>query len=90
MVDPSEGMPQFLTPESAAVRLHLCVDDVIALAAAGALRGAQRGVPPRWQIEESSVTELLEDVDSPDLGERWRIANAADIPELRPPVPPRE
>jgi excisionase family DNA binding protein len=88
MAYPQRRFPPFLTVEEATERLHLSSEDVIALTAAGDLRGIQVGNPPRWRIEEASITELLQQLNSAELSEIWRAANAANLPELRRPAAP--
>lgn len=83
-------MPEFPTfdarmvaPAQVAEALDVTVDEVIALALEGRLRGARVGSPAQWRIEEASVTEYLdEQAEEARRIALWRQSNAASFPEL--------
>ena len=72
-----------MTPAEVAEALGLSVDEVIALALEGQLRGVRVGTPPRWRIAEDSVTAYLdEQTEQTRRMALWRQSNAASFPEL--------
>ncbi|MFT4260620.1 helix-turn-helix domain-containing protein [Microbacterium sp.] len=75
--------PRFLAPAQVAELLSIEVDEVIELVFEGRLRGSQLGTPPRWRIEESSLSEYLaaqsEEARRMAL---WRQSNEASFPEV--------
>jgi len=72
-----------VTPAEVAEALGLSVDEVIALALEGQLRGVRVGTPPRWRIAEDSVTAYLdEQTEQTRRMALWRQSNAASFPEL--------
>lgn len=79
---PADGARLF-TPAQVAEMLQLPVDEVIALALDGRLRGMKVGSPARWRIEADSVEGYLD--DQAEVARRmalWRESNAASFPEL--------
>lgn len=75
--------PRFLAPAQVAELLSIEVDEVVALVHEGRLRGAQLGSPPRWRVEESSISEYLaEQSEEARRMALWRQANEASFPEV--------
>jgi len=74
---------RFVTPAQVAEALAIDVDEVVALAQEGRLRGIRVGTPARWRIEESSVTAYLDDqAEETRRMALWDQSNAASFPEL--------
>ncbi len=72
-----------LTPAQVAELLSVSVDEVVALVMEGRLRGARVGSPPRWRIEQSSVSGYLDDqAEEARRMALWQQSNAASFPEL--------
>lgn len=72
-----------LAPAQVAELLSISVDEVVALAAEGTLRGAKVGAPARWRIEEDSVQGYLDDqAEQARLHALWEQSNLASFPEL--------
>src|SRR5690606_10196238 len=59
MPEPSEMAPRFLAPAQVAELLSIEIDEVVDLVQQGRLRGSQLGSPPRWRIEELSLSDYL-------------------------------
>lgn len=83
MPDVPESAPRFLAPAQVAELLSIEVDEVIDLVHQGLLRGSQLGSPPRWRVEESSLSEYL-DAQSEQSRRMalWRQSNEASFPEV--------
>ncbi|WP_298037772.1 helix-turn-helix domain-containing protein [uncultured Microbacterium sp.] len=82
MLDPS-ATPRFLAPAQVAELLSIGVDEVIDLIMSGNLRGAQVGSPPRWRIEEQSISDYLaEQTEQARRMALWRQADEASFPEV--------
>lgn len=63
--------------------LSIEVDEVIELVYEGRLRGSKLGAPARWRIEESSLSEYLdEQSEEARRMALWRQANEASFPEV--------
>lgn len=74
---------RMLTPAQVAEMLQLEVDEIVALALDGRLRGIRVGVHNAWRIEAASVEEYLdEQAEQARLFALWRESNAASFPEL--------
>jgi len=83
MPDTPPAPERFVTPAEVAEVLGLSVDEVVALALEGQLRGVRMGTPPRWRIAEDSVTAYLdEQTEQTRRMALWRQSNAASFPEL--------
>lgn len=83
MPEPTAFEGRHLSPADVAEALQLSVDEVIALALEGRLRGAKLGTPARWRIEEASVVDYLDDqAEEARRMALWRQSNAASFPEL--------
>lgn len=81
------GLPhpdgRLIAPAQVAEALGVSVDEVIALAIEGQLRGVRVGHPPQWRIVEDSVTAYLdEQTEQTRRMALWRQSNAASFPEL--------
>lgn len=77
---PAQG---FLAPAQVAELLSIEVDEVIELVYEGRLRGSKLGAPARWRIEESSLSEYLdEQSEEARRMALWRQANEASFPEV--------
>lgn len=78
---PTEG--RLLPPAAVAEALSVSVDDVIALIMDGRLRGMRVGDGRQWRIEETSVTDYLDDqAEEARRIALWRQSSAASFPEL--------
>ncbi len=78
---PTEG--RLLPPAAVAEALAVSVDDVIALIMDGRLRGMRVGDGRQWRIEETSVTDYLDDqAEEARRIALWRQSSAASFPEL--------
>ena len=78
---PTEG--RLLAPAVVAEALAISVDDVVALILDGSLRGMRVGDGRQWRVEESSVTDYLDDqAEETRRMALWRESNAASFPEL--------
>ncbi|WP_029146322.1 helix-turn-helix domain-containing protein [Microbacterium luticocti] len=74
---------RLVAPAQVAEALGVSVDEVIALAMEGQLRGVRVGTPPQWRIDEASVTAYLdEQTEQTRRMALWRQSNAASFPEL--------
>ncbi|MGZ0711400.1 helix-turn-helix domain-containing protein (plasmid) [Coraliomargarita sp. W4R53] len=74
---------RLLAPAQVAELLSISVDEVLALVMSGEIRGMRVGTPPRWRIEEVSVSAYLDDqVEEARRMALWRQSNAASFPEL--------
>lgn len=83
MPEPSEMAPRFLAPAQVAELLSIEIDEVVDLVQQGRLRGSQLGSPPRWRIEERSLSDYLsEQSEEARRMALWRQANEASFPEL--------
>ncbi|HTN55073.1 MAG TPA: helix-turn-helix domain-containing protein [Microbacterium sp.] len=83
MPEPSEMAPRFLAPAQVAELLSIEIDEVVDLVQQGRLRGSQLGSPPRWRIEELSLSDYLsEQSEEARRMALWRQANEASFPEL--------
>ncbi|QAY60671.1 DNA-binding protein [Microbacterium protaetiae] len=83
MPDMSPDEERLVTPAQVAEVLGLSVDEVIALAMEGQVRGVRVGVPPQWRISEGSVAAYLdEQTEQTRRMALWRQSNAASFPEL--------
>ncbi|MFC7790115.1 helix-turn-helix domain-containing protein [Microbacterium sp. MAHUQ-60] len=83
MPEPSEMAPRFLAPAQVAELLSIEIDEVVDLVHQGRLRGSQLGSPPRWRIEERSLSDYLsEQSEEARRMALWRQANEASFPEL--------
>ncbi|GAA1240432.1 excisionase family DNA binding protein [Microbacterium phyllosphaerae] len=83
MPDSSSTAPRFLAPSQVAELLSIEVDEVIELVYQGRLRGSKLGSPARWRIEESSLSEYLD--EQSEEARRialWHQANEASFPEV--------
>lgn len=83
MPDSSATAPRFLAPSQVAELLSIEVDEVIELVYQGRLRGSKLGSPARWRIEESSLSEYLD--EQSEEARRialWHQANEASFPEV--------
>jgi len=80
MPSPEEHL---VTPAQVAEVLGLTIDEVVALAMEGQLRGVRVGVPEQWRIGEDSVARYLdEQTEQTRRMALWRQSNAASFPEL--------
>jgi len=83
MPDTPRPEEHLVAPAHVAEALGLSVDEVIALAMEGQLRGVRIGTPPQWRIGEESVTAYLdEQTEQTRRMALWRQSNAASFPEL--------
>lgn len=83
MSESSASAARFLAPAQVAELLGIDVDEVVALVYQGRLRGSRLGAPPRWRIEEPSLTGYLaEQAEEARRMALWRQANEASFPEL--------
>lgn len=83
MPDTPRSHERLVAPAQVAEVLGLSVDEVVALAMEGQLRGIRVGTPPQWRIGEESVTAYLdEQAEQTRLMALWRQSNAASFPEL--------
>ncbi len=83
MPDSPHPDERLVAPAQVADVLGISVDDVIALALEGQLRGVRVGTPPQWRIGEDSVTTYLdEQTEQTRRMALWRQSNAASFPEL--------
>lgn len=83
MSDSSRPGPRYLAPSQVAELLSLQVDEVVDLLLAGRLRGAQLGVPARWRVEESSITDYLDaQAEESRRMALWRQSQEASFPEV--------
>lgn len=75
--------PRFLAPAQVAELLSIEVGEVISLVHEGRLRGSRLGAPPRWRVEESSLSEYL-DAQREEARRiaLWRQAGEASFPEV--------
>ncbi|WP_353112036.1 helix-turn-helix domain-containing protein [Microbacterium sp.] len=75
--------PRFLAPAQVAELLSIEVGEVISLVHEGRLRGSRLGSPPRWRVEESSLSEYL-DAQREEARRiaLWRQAGEASFPEV--------
>lgn len=74
---------RLLAPAQVAELLAITVDEVIALAQDGSLRGVKVGAPARWRIEQDSVQGYLDDqAEQARLHALWEQSNLASFPEL--------
>ncbi|WP_455904581.1 helix-turn-helix domain-containing protein [Microbacterium sp.] len=79
----SQPAQSFLAPAQVAELLSIEVDEVIELVYEGRLRGSKLGAPARWRIEESSLSEYLdEQSEEARRMALWRQANEASFPEV--------
>ncbi|WES66144.1 helix-turn-helix domain-containing protein [Microbacter sp. GSS18] len=75
--------PRMLTPAQVGELLGVSVDEIMALVDERRLRGARVGSPARWLVDESSVSEYLDDqAEEARRMALWRQSNAASFPEL--------
>ncbi|WP_396656666.1 helix-turn-helix domain-containing protein [Microbacterium sp.] len=80
--NPAAGA-RYLDPAQVAELLGLSVDEVVALAMERRLRGVRIGSPSRWRIEESSVSDYLDDeTENTRRKALWEQSQAASFPEL--------
>ncbi|WP_308493315.1 helix-turn-helix domain-containing protein [Microbacterium terrisoli] len=82
---PETSVPdaRLVAPSEVAEALGITVDEVIALAIDGRLRGVRVGRPPQWRIAEDSVIAYLdEQTEETRRMALWRQSNAASFPEL--------
>lgn len=74
---------RFLAPAQVAELLGIGADEVVELVYRGRLQGSRIGSPPRWRIEERSLTGYLaEQTEEARRMALWRQANEASFPEL--------
>ncbi len=71
-----------MTPAQVGEVLGVSIDEVMALIDERRLRGSRVGSPARWLVEESSVSEYLDDQaeEARRMG-LWRQSNEASFPE---------
>lgn len=63
--------------------LGVSVDEVMDLVTEGHLRGMRVGSPARWRVDESSVSEYLDDqAEEARRMALWRQSSTASFPEL--------
>ncbi|GAA1985310.1 helix-turn-helix domain-containing protein [Microbacterium pumilum] len=63
--------------------LGVSVDEVMDLVTEGRLRGMRVGSPARWRVDESSVSQYLDDqADEARRMALWRQSSTASFPEL--------
>ena len=75
--------PRFLAPAQVAELLSIGVDEVIELVHEGLLRGSQLGSPPRWRVEESSLSDYLAaQSENARRMALWRQSQTASFPEV--------
>lgn len=78
---PTEG--RLVAPALVAEALSVSVDEVIALVIEGQLRGVRVGTTAQWRVEETSVTEYLDDqAEEARRIALWRQSSTASFPEL--------
>jgi excisionase family DNA binding protein len=83
MPDTPRSEVRLVSPAQVAEALGVGVEEIIALAVEGHLRGVRVGTPPRWRIAEDSVTAYLdEQTEQTRRMALWRQSNAASFPEL--------
>jgi hypothetical protein len=83
MPDTPRPEARLVAPAQVAEALCVSVEEVVALAMEGRLRGVCVGTPPQWRIAEDSVTAYLdEQAEQTRLMALWRQSNAASFPEL--------
>lgn len=83
MPTPPASRPRLFTPAQVGEMLQLSVDEVVALALDGSLRGVKVGSPAQWRIEAESVEAYLDDeAEATRRMALWRESNAASFPEL--------
>lgn len=74
---------RLLAPAQVAELLDVSVEEVVALVHEGRLRGLRVGTPPRWRVEEESVSAYLDDqAEEARRIALWHQSNAASFPEL--------
>lgn len=74
---------RMMTPAQVGEVLGVSIDEVMALIDERRLRGSRVGSPARWLVEESSVSEYLDDqAEEARRMALWRQSNAASFPEL--------
>ncbi len=74
---------RFVAAEAVAERLGVTVDEVTALIGRGEIRGIEVGEPPRWRVEDASVTAYIADrVERARRAALWRQSQEASFPEL--------
>lgn len=74
---------RLLAPAQVGEVLGVSVDEVMALVMEGRLRGLRVGSPARWRVEETSVSEYLDDqAEDARRTALWRQAQNASFPEL--------
>jgi excisionase family DNA binding protein len=74
---------RLLAPAQVAEMLGVSVEDVMELVHSAQLRGVRTGSTGRWQIEQSSIQEYLD--DAAEIARRtalWRQSQEASFPEL--------
>jgi len=72
-----------LAPAQAAEILAVSVDEVMSLVQEGELRGVRVGAPPRWRIDESSVSDYLDSrIELTRRMALWNESQEASFPEL--------
>jgi len=74
---------RYIDPETVANRLGTSPDEVISLITRGEIRGIQLGDPPRWVVDEASVTAFIDDrIEIARRSALWRQSQEASFPEL--------
>jgi excisionase family DNA binding protein len=83
MADSPASAPRFLAPAQVAELLGIDVDEVVSLVVEGRLRGARLGSPPRWRVEEASITDYVaEQTEDARRTALWHQADDASFPEV--------
>jgi excisionase family DNA binding protein len=83
MPDTPGSSERLVAPAQVAEALGISVDEVVALAMEGQLRGVRVGTPPQWRISEDSISAYLdEQTEQTRRMALWRQSNAASFPEL--------
>lgn len=83
MADTTSPRNRFVEPETVARRLGVDTRAVLALVAAGEIRGVRIGAPPVWRIARDSVEDYLDDqAENARRGALWRQSQTASFPEL--------
>jgi excisionase family DNA binding protein len=63
--------------------LAVSVDEVMDLITEGHLRGMRVGSPPRWRVDQASVSDYLDDkAEEARRMALWRQSSTASFPEL--------
>ncbi|KTS03269.1 MULTISPECIES: hypothetical protein [Microbacterium] len=74
---------RYVDPDAVASRLGMTRDEVLGLIGRGEIRGMEVGTPPRWVIDEESVTTYVDDrIEIARRAALWNQSQEASFPEL--------